>query len=78
MTWRHALNHDVFARLCDVDPRGSSRNICDSLIRHQPGDRPAGEGTITVPMSSTAYRFSAGHRIRLQVSGGLPASEPRT
>jgi predicted acyl esterase len=60
----------VFARLCDVDPRGTSRNICDGLIRHHPGDRPAGETTITVPMSSAAYRFGAGHRIRLQVSGG--------
>lgn len=62
--------HDVFARLCDVDPHGRSRNICDGLIRHQPGENPAGETIITVPMSSTAYRFSAGHRIRLQVSGG--------
>jgi uncharacterized protein len=62
--------HDVFARLCDVDPHGTSRNVCDGLIRLQPGDRPAGETTITVPMSSTAHQFSAGHRIRLQVSGG--------
>jgi putative CocE/NonD family hydrolase len=62
--------HDVFARLCDVDQHGRSRNICDGLIRHQPGESPAGETTITVPMSSTAYQFSAGHRIRLQVSGG--------
>lgn len=62
--------HDVFARLCDVDPHGRSRNICDGLIRHQPGESPAGETTITVPMSSTAYRFNSGHRIRLQVSGG--------
>jgi uncharacterized protein len=63
-------HHDVFARLCDVDPRGRSRNICDGLIRHQPDDRAGDETTIIVPMSSTAYRFSAGHRIRLQVSGG--------
>ena len=62
--------HDVFARLCDVDPRGHSRNICDGLIRHQPGDHAGDETPITVPMSATAYRFSAGHRIRLQVSGG--------
>jgi uncharacterized protein len=25
---------------------------------------------MTVAMSSTAYRFAAGHRLRLQVSGG--------
>jgi uncharacterized protein len=63
-------HHDVFARLCDVDPGGRSRNICDGLIRHQPGDRAGDDTPITVPMSSTAYRFNAGHRIRLQVSGG--------
>jgi hypothetical protein len=63
-------HHDVFARLCDVDAGGRSRNICDGLIRCQPDDHTAGEITITVPMSSAAHRFSAGHRIRLQVSGG--------
>ena len=67
---------DVFARLCDVDARGRSRNICDGLQRHQAGpgsgatEDSAGESTITVAMSSTAYRFAAGHRIRLQVCGG--------
>jgi uncharacterized protein len=72
---------DVFARLCDVDPRGHSRNVCDGLMRHQPapgGDPAAGKAaaddggaaTVTVAMSSTAYRFGAGHRLRLQVSGG--------
>jgi hypothetical protein len=72
--WIRASNpyHDVFARLCDVDPRGRSRNVCDGLIRHQPGrgDQPASDTAIIVAMSSTAYRFSAGHRIRLQISGG--------
>ena len=33
---------DVFARLCDVDPRGRSRNVCDGLIRHVPAADPAG------------------------------------
>ncbi len=76
---------DVFARLCDVDPRGISRNICDGLVRHGIGaDQglagPSGpEGpeapsrdwsAVTVPMSATAYRFAAGHRVRLQLSGG--------
>lgn len=63
-------HHDVFARLCDVDPRGRSRNICDGLIRHQPGSRASDDAPVTIPMSATAYRFDAGHRIRLQVSGG--------
>ncbi|MFF8784652.1 CocE/NonD family hydrolase [Streptomyces sp. NPDC015125] len=65
---------DVFARLCDVDDRGRSTNVCDGLRRLRPdhatdttGATPA---AVTVAMSSTAYRFPAGHRIRLQVSGG--------
>jgi hypothetical protein len=62
--------HDVFARLCDVDPSGHSRNICDGLIRVQPSDLSADDTTVTVPMSDAAYKFSAGHRIRLQISGG--------
>jgi uncharacterized protein len=63
---------DVFARLCDVDPRGRSRNVCDGLIRHVPAGGAAGaaDGPVAVPMSATAYRFRAGHRLRLQVSGG--------
>jgi predicted acyl esterase len=46
--------------------------VCDGLIRHGPAAEPAGaaDGLITVPMSATAYRFRAGHRLRLQVSGG--------
>ncbi len=56
---------DLFARLCDVDPPGRSRNVCDGIIRR------ADDGAmITVPMSATAYKFAAGHRLRLQVSGG--------
>ncbi|WP_437344755.1 CocE/NonD family hydrolase [Streptomyces tubercidicus] len=59
---------DVFARLCEVDARGRSTNICDGLVRlRTTGQTPA---EVTVPMSSTAHRFAAGHRIRLQVSGG--------
>ncbi|HEY9241391.1 MAG TPA: CocE/NonD family hydrolase [Streptosporangiaceae bacterium] len=67
---------DLFARLCDVDGRGRSRNVCDGLIRHVPAAGQDGpeyempEYEMTVPMSATAYRFRAGHRLRLQVSGG--------
>ena len=72
---------DIFARLCDVDPRGISRNICDGLVRCGIGAdlrrtgraRTAAAGdwsAVTVPMSATAYRFAAGHRVRLQLSGG--------
>ncbi|WP_441247978.1 CocE/NonD family hydrolase [Kitasatospora sp. McL0602] len=59
---------DVFARLCDVDDRGRSTNVCDGLRRLEATG--AAQATVTVAMSSTAYHFPAGHRIRLQVSGG--------
>jgi uncharacterized protein len=74
---------DLFARLCDVDERGRSWNVCDGLIRL--GDRgsetSAGQAAtdaggyrpwleVTVPMSATAHRFRAGHRLRVQISGG--------
>ena len=55
----------IFARLCDVDPGGRSRNVTDGIIRVSPG-----QDCVTVAMSSTAYQLGAGHRIRLQVSGG--------
>jgi putative CocE/NonD family hydrolase len=59
-------NFDVFVRLCDVDARGRSWNVCDGLIRVTPGTpRP-----VEVALWPTAYRFAAGHRIRVQVSGG--------
>jgi hypothetical protein len=63
---------DVFARLCDVDAKGTSWNICDGLLRLD-GTRQAdadGWTEIEVPMSATAHRFAAGHRLRVQVSGG--------
>lgn len=66
--FRSSLRHaDVFVRLCDVDPRGRSRNVCDGLVSLTAADElsPA-----TVRLWPTAHRFRAGHRIRLQVSSG--------
>ncbi|MEV5986720.1 CocE/NonD family hydrolase [Streptomyces sp. NPDC052051] len=58
----------VFARLCDVDAQGRSVNICDGLAPlRTTGQEPT---RVTVPMSRTAHRFAAGHRIRWQLSGG--------
>jgi putative CocE/NonD family hydrolase len=59
---------DVFARLCDVDPSGRSRNVCDGIVRL--GDADPLEGVVRVAMIGAAHRFAPGHRIRLQVSGG--------
>ncbi|TFV62312.1 UNVERIFIED_ORG: CocE/NonD family hydrolase [Bacillus sp. AZ43] len=64
---------DVFVRLCDVGPNGKSINITDRLVRLDPaeGERPqAGERVVKATLPDTAHRFRAGHRIRLQVSGG--------
>ncbi|HEV7189169.1 MAG TPA: CocE/NonD family hydrolase [Blastococcus sp.] len=64
---------DLFLRLCDVEPNGRSVNITDRLVRLDPapGEGVAtGERTVEATLPDTAHRFRAGHRIRLQVSGG--------
>jgi putative CocE/NonD family hydrolase len=64
---------DVFVRLCDVDPKGRSLNVADRLVRLDPvdGEQPtAGERKLDLALADTAHEFLAGHRIRLQVSGG--------
>jgi uncharacterized protein len=58
---------DVFVRLCDVDPRGRSFNVCDGLVSLTGADEIR---AATVQMWPTAYRFKRGHRIRIQVSSG--------
>jgi putative CocE/NonD family hydrolase len=64
-----AASADLFARLCDVDGRGRSVNVCDGLARIGGPARHDGDRTV-VAMSSAAHHFKPGHRIRLQVSGG--------
>jgi hypothetical protein len=68
--------HDLFVRLCDVDEAGVSRNLTDQIIRSvpsPPGHDQPGPGevrAIEIPLTDIAHVFRAGHRIRLQVSGG--------
>jgi hypothetical protein len=72
---RHA---DLFVRVCDVDEKGVSRNIVDGIRRLSPqsvraDDVQAGDDqvlAVEVELYPTAYRVQAGHRIRVQVSGG--------
>jgi putative CocE/NonD family hydrolase len=69
------LEHfDVFVRLCDVDEKGRSSNVCDGLERVSPtrGWPRAHDGTRTIHVAlwPTAQRFRAGHRIRVQVASG--------
>jgi putative CocE/NonD family hydrolase len=69
-----SLDHfDVFVRLCEVDERGRSTNVCDGLQRVEPGrwKRDAdGVLSVRVALWPTAQRFRRGHRIRVQVSSG--------
>jgi putative CocE/NonD family hydrolase len=65
---------DLFARVCDVDPAGASRNVCDALASVAPGrfDQSDADSSWRVQFDlwPIAHRFAAGHRIRLQISSG--------
>jgi uncharacterized protein len=69
---------DLFVRVCDVDVKGVSRNVTDGIRRLSPQTVPApdvqigDDGILAVDLElyPTAYRIQAGHRIRLQISGG--------
>jgi hypothetical protein len=69
---------DIFIRVCDVDVKGVSRNIVDGIRRLCPQTVPAPDVragdddvlAVDVELYPTAYRVQAGHRIRVQVSGG--------
>jgi len=71
---RSSLEHtDFFVRLCDVDRRGRSINVCDALLRVRPAaPAPAADGVLrlTFDLWPTAQRFRRGHRLRVQVSSG--------
>lgn len=64
---------DVFVRVCDVEPTGRSLNVIEGIRRLRATDRPSddlGTRRVDIELTPTAYRFRAGHRIRVQVSGG--------
>jgi putative CocE/NonD family hydrolase len=76
---RPELEHaDVYLRVCDVDERGVSRNVVDGIRRLDPRTVPAKDVTVgedgvlavDLELFPTAYRFRAGHRMRVQVAGG--------
>ena len=58
---------DIFVRLCDVDDKGRSTNVCDGLVSLTSADQTS---CATVRLWPTAYRFKRGHRIRVQLSSG--------
>ena len=64
---------DLFVRVCDVDTRGVSRNVCDGLQRlsaQHPATAADGTRQVAVELWPTAHRFAAGHRVRVQISSG--------
>jgi len=61
---------DVFVRVCDVDGRGKSNNVTDTLLRLDPSVPAGSTRHLSIEMAPSAHRFAAGHRVRLQVSGG--------
>jgi uncharacterized protein len=62
---------DIFARLCDVSQSGESRNVTDQVIRVGPAGLAPGEvSEVSMSLPDVSHVFLAGHRIRLQVSGG--------
>jgi putative CocE/NonD family hydrolase len=75
---RSSLQHtDFFARLCVVESSGKSINLCDGILRLTPDcivPQEDGSLHIQIDIWPTAYRFSRGQRIRLQVSSGAHPS----
>ncbi len=71
---RSSLEHtDSFVRLCDVEPSGRSRNICDGVVRLTPERwqrAPDGIAKVEVALWPAAHVFRRAHRIRVQVSSG--------
>ena len=64
---------DLFARVCDVDAAGVSRNVCDALARVAPGRFEQGDDgvwRVSFALWPLGHRFAAGHRIRLLVASG--------
>ena len=73
----NAPDADFTVKLCDVTPDGTSWNVCGGIARASCRDgassraAPLKNGEIVrldVACRATAYRFEAGHRIRIQVS----------
>jgi putative CocE/NonD family hydrolase len=70
---RASLPHaDFFVRLCDVDERGVSTNICDGFVRMSPASAAMPEDIwkINLKLHATAHTFLRNHRIRVLVASG--------
>lgn len=65
-------NADFFVRLCDVDDKGVSTNICDGFIRKTSADPavPDNIWKLYIRLHATAHRFGRDHCLRLIVASG--------
>lgn len=62
---------DLFVRLCEVNSKGVSRNICEIYRRLDPGRGSPGQSVkIELDLTDCAHRFKKGTAIRLLVAGG--------
>jgi hypothetical protein len=82
---RSSVDHtDLVVRLCDVDRKGRSVNVCDGIRRVTPAEHPAdsaGVRRVDIELWPTAHRFASGHRVRVQIaSAAFPrfAANPGT
>ena len=60
-------HHDVFVRLCDVDPQGISRNLTDQIVRSVPGQ-------VTPGAAARDHDHADGRRARLPAWSPGPAA----
>ena len=65
-------NADLFVKLCDVDEKGISTNVCDGIIRKTSGDPavPDDIWRLNFKLHATAHTFRRNHRLRLIVASG--------
>jgi len=71
-----APDTDWVVRLCDVQPDGRSMSICDGILRARYRDSreraelmlPGQVYRFELDLAATAYRFAAGHRLRVHVT----------
>jgi putative CocE/NonD family hydrolase len=60
---------DWVVKVCDVDPRGRTINVCDGIARSQPATTAGGHPfECEVDLWATAMVFRKGHRIRVIVT----------
>jgi putative CocE/NonD family hydrolase len=65
-------NADLFVKLCDVDEKGVSINICDGIVRKSLADPavPDDIWKLNFKLHATAHTFKRDHRLRLIVCSG--------